>query len=288
MKVLITACNSFLGRGFGAYLEKKKVKVYGTVRNSDSDFHPHWLEDRLTCSLESPPTRLMLPPVDVIIHLAHDFSAKSAEVNIIGTQRIANSARSANIKTQVYISSYSAREDATSEYGKTKYHLERFFLSDGGVVARPGLILGNGGIFQRMVNLVEKFPVIPLLGGGRGEVPLISLNVLCESLYKILLLKHHKKPDYNIFLPKLITLKALLTTIAKTQGKTRLFVPVPALPLLMMIRMFSMLGIRLPINEDNIRGFVSNQDRVHTSDLELLRMDSMTLDATLAGMDLES
>ena len=54
-------------------------------------------------------------------------------------------------------------------YGKNKYDLEKWFLKiPHSKVIRPGLVVGNGGIYQRISGFVQRFKYLPLPGGGKG------------------------------------------------------------------------------------------------------------------------
>src|SRR6266511_4375276 len=83
----------------------------------------------------------------------------------------------------------SARPDAISAYGRTKFLAEQELLSLDGlriIILRPGLVVGPGGhgLFGRLVSSVMKLPLVPLPDGGRGLIQPIQVDDLCEAILR--------------------------------------------------------------------------------------------------------
>ena len=53
------------------------------------------------------------------------------------------------------------------------------------IIVRPGLVLGEGGIFSRISNFVNKSPIVPLPDGGKGCVSVITIERLCNEIIKL-------------------------------------------------------------------------------------------------------
>lgn len=68
----------------------------------------------------------------------------------------------------IFISSLGAFQEAKSNYGQTKFALERDVAAQGGISIRPGLVYGggNGGIVQSLDDLVKKVLELPLIDGS--------------------------------------------------------------------------------------------------------------------------
>ena len=56
------------------------------------------------------------------------------------------------------------------------------------IVLRPGLVYGPGsrGLYGRMRGMVERLPVLPLLGGGAAPVQPIHVDDLCRAILRAL------------------------------------------------------------------------------------------------------
>src|SRR5690606_11614113 len=124
-------------------------------------------------------------------------------------------------------SSYSAGSHATSIYGRTKWKIEKALATAGDVtVVRPGLVLGDGGIYGRISKVAGKFPVLPLPDGGRGRVPVITIERLCAEVASMVV-GNDGAGEANLFEPKTSSLRELVLTVAKARGKRPLILYLP-------------------------------------------------------------
>ena len=261
MNILLTGINSFIGCNLGRYLADCGHNVYGTVRNlTKVPSQAKWLKKNFIYELGGPPETFMFNDIDVVVHLIHDFRSGKMNVNIQGTQALYLTAKNSGVQYQIFISSYSAQKEAISEYGKTKYALELFFRKEQGIIIRPGLVLGNGGLFRRMVKLVQNFPVLPIPDGGKGRVPIIDIHTLCKSIVMIIASKLHENKEFNLFHNELISLKYLLQQIRHITKRKMIFINLPSGLLLLPLVFFKKIGIKLPISSDNLKGYIVNKD----------------------------
>ena len=133
--------------------------------------------------------------MDVVVHLAYDRKA-GIELNVEGVKRVFAAAAAAGVSRQIFVSSYSARPDALSEYGRLKYLLETFFLERGQTIVRPGLVIGNGGLFGRNMEQILHTPLMPLLNAGSDLLPVVAVEDLVTAMTTLL----HREPGaYNLF-----------------------------------------------------------------------------------------
>lgn len=272
MRVLITGVSSFIGSNLGAYLHEKGCTVCGTVRSERYEyFRPSWLHKSLQMDLHDVAGKhdsSIFEGVTTVIHLAHDFRENTVEMNIRATEWLAEHAAKSGVSRQIFFSSYSARPDAVSEYGIIKYRLEQYFLGRGHSIIRPGLVIGNGGMFLTFFQSIKRFPVIPLPDGGKGEVPIISIRQLCEVTHKIISLPTLSGSEFNLFYPDMTTMKTLVDAIKSVAGSRAVILPLPSVMLLWAVYAGKALGITLPFNVDSLRSFRKNQQRIHCSNIE--------------------
>ena len=274
MNILITGINSFIGCNLGRYLSGCGHNVYGTVRcPTKTSINFKWLIKSFIYELGAPPDPSMFNSIDTVIHLIYDFRPRQMELNIQGTQELCLTAKKGGVNHQIFISSYSARKDAISEYGRTKHALEGFFLKEQGFIVRPGLVLGNGGLFKRMVRLIQKFPVLPLIEDGSGLIPIVNIGILCKAINMIVTSKARVDKEFNLFHPELISLKYLLQQVSHFTKKKIVFMNIPVRLLVLALDFVGKVGIQLPITSDNLMGYIANRNVVHFSTLNELLQD---------------
>jgi uncharacterized protein YbjT (DUF2867 family) len=206
--------------------------------------------------------------VDCAIHLAHDFDGtKGAQRTLESTAAIAAQLKAAGVPRQLFFSSYSSGEHASSTYGRTKFAIEKAIEHIPGVViVRPGLVLGNGGLYGRIRKWARVLPIVPLPDGGRGAVPVIDIEKLCD-LSLNLALSSVEPTHANLFEVELKSLRQLVLEAAAQCQRKPWILPIPARWLTGLLVLAARLHIRLPVNADNLAGFMSNQSASHTSTL---------------------
>lgn len=186
----------------------------------------------------------------------------------VGTIALAEAARMAGVTRQVFVSSLSARPDATSEYGRTKLEIEAHFHDHSDVIVRPGMVIGNGGVFGRILDMARRHPVLPLPDGGRTRLPIIGTRSLCRCVEQVL---HGVGGiEVNLFYPEMPSLREIMTAVCRVIGKRRLFVPIPASLLLAPLVIFEKFRLKSPIDVENLRGYLTSRDPIHAPTTEYL------------------
>ncbi|MFZ5483244.1 MAG: hypothetical protein ACOZB0_03365 [Pseudomonadota bacterium] len=230
---------------------------------------PSWNGTCIKWSLGQGVPQTALAAVDCAIHLAHDFNGvQGAELTIDSTLAAITQLREAGARRQLFFSSYSAGEHATSLYGKTKLAIENALSGQQDVaIVRPGLVLGKGGIYGRIQEWARILPVIPLPDGGRGTVPVITIERLCHEVVN---LAHATLPvdEANLFETCPRSLRQLVIDAAGDVGRPPWIVPVPSSLIGWGLQVAQILRIPLPINADNLEGFLANQNACHVSTLK--------------------
>ena len=176
---------------------------------------------------------------------------------------------------QIFISSYSAHVAAVSDYGRAKLAVQTHCLERGHAVVRPGLVIGAGGMFQRMSDTVARHRVVPLVDGGRARVPFIGLEDLQLSMATIV--ERRLTGLFALFSPCRITLKGLMLEIRGAARRRTLLIPVPSGVLLGPVWLMGKLGVTLPIGVDSLRGLRANLNVEDPSDLPTFVPRPLTL-----------
>jgi nucleoside-diphosphate-sugar epimerase len=258
MKVFITGLNGFIASHSAAWLARQGHTVEGTSHSGGGKFRS------VAWSLGDPVDPGALAGVDLLIHAAHDFRPGAMNANIKGTLDMERAA-AGRVKRQILVSSLSALSEATSDYGVAKRTQEEHFLRQGHTIIRPGTVLGQGGLFGKIAGTVQRFPIVPLLDGGKATMTVIGVYDLCRALDQILRIQ--EPGQYNLYYEKMPTLASVVRTLAKTLQRRVVFVPVPSILLLLPLSALKALRIRTPIDVDNLKGYIASRAPDYKSDL---------------------
>lgn len=265
MRILILGASGFIGTHLVCELGSSGHEVIARCRSGlVAGFTGNCRAWELGNSIEIPPD----VPIDCAIHLAHDFGGVAgAKLTIEGTMRSVMELRRCGVVRQIFFSSYSARPNAPSVYGRTKYLLEQSLGDNQDVtIIRPGLVIGGGGIYGRIEKAAGILPIIPLPDGGRGLVPVIDIDRLCSETIRLATARTISNV-YNLFEPRLLSLRELTIGAAQKKGRRPIILPLPSPGVLLILTALEKLRIPLPVKADNLRGFIGNQQAGHVSDL---------------------
>lgn len=268
MNVFLTGLSGFVASHLAVQCANAGWIVRGSVRDAAS-FAPKFpCEEVRSLSLGTRPPAALFSGCDAVVHCAWDVSAGAGDLNVRGTRLLAEHARQSGVTRQVFISSYSAAPDAPTEYGQFKWKAETLFGTEvGDLVVRPGLVAGPGGLFGRIAAVIRRFPIVPLIAGGRVPVPLVAVDDLGQAVRRLLEARPARPRSFDVFHPDVPTMSQLVRAVARALGVRRLFVPIPAGLCIAPLRLVEWCGLRLPIVSDNVRAAVRNRRINRTPDL---------------------
>lgn len=227
MRLVVTGASGYIGTRLTHLASERGHDIVIASRKEPTYFTTSWLYFDLL-SLKA----LALPKeTDVVIHLAAnttqaDYFDKEAEV--ITAQRLVKSAQEVGAKF-IFVSSQTARPDAPTSYGITKWRIEQVVLSAGGNVARPGQVYGGElrGLFGTLVNTIHNLPLLPAFIPAPKVQP-IHVDDLAEGLLRIAERNDINPRIYCLATPKPVSFSEFLKNITKSRLRCqRLFFPVP-------------------------------------------------------------
>lgn len=261
LRILITGASGFIGTNLVREFSELGAYVTALTRTKSS---VEGAANVVKWTLGDTPPESALKAYDVAIHLAHDFAGKKGHLRTVeGTLHAIQVLREAGTKKQIVFSSLSASSGATSSYGLAKLAIEKHIVDEEDIfIIRPGLVLGDGGIYGRIRRWVKNHSYAPLPDGGRGRIDVIDIKKLCRQTVLISLLEG-KNQEFNLFEPERTNLRQLVEREASSAGRKVFIIPIPSAALMSLLSIFEMLKMSLPVKSDNLAGFLANQSHDH-------------------------
>lgn len=285
MKVFVTGANGFLGSHLLRAFAAEGHDVHGSARGGAARVAlPAGRRHRL--ELGARPAAKLFAGCDALVHCAHDPRAEAFETNVEGTQRVARTARDAGVGLQIFVGSYSAHPAATGPYGRAKWQLERFFVEEGHCVLKPGLIVGDGGLFARILAAIRRLRIAPLIDGGRGEVPVVGIDDVVAASAR--LIREPRPGVFRLHLDERVPLRELIDAALALDGTRALRVPLPYALASLALTLAEPLPIALPIGRESLEAFRANQSVSDASDLSSLVERPQSLEEMLRRASRES
>jgi len=253
--VAITGANGFVGTILVNYFASKGWQVVGLVRDP-AKFTPQPNVRYVKYDLAKPIARDAFKGVTYIVHTAylkHDSQHTDAfDINLTAAKRLVKAAKDNKVKKIVFMSSMSAHDQAISVYGKQKLAIEKLITDAGGVSLRAGLIIGDGGIVKQMSEFMKSKHMVPLVGGGKQPLQIISVHDLARVIEQALVRK--ATGVFTVAHPTVYTYRSFYQNLANHLQIKVVFVPVPFYLLLGMMRTIALLRLPLAVSEDSLWG----------------------------------
>ncbi|MDP1665882.1 MAG: sugar nucleotide-binding protein [Methylobacter sp.] len=229
MKIVVTGANGYVGTRLITIGDKHGHVIVVASRQ------PPIIQENLWIPFDIYKANLIELPsgTDAIVHLAANTllannTDKKSEIN--AAVNLIKAAKEVGAKF-IFVSSQTARSDAPTAYGRTKWRIEQEVLSAGGWVVRPGQVYGGElrGLFGTLVSTVRRLPLLPAFIPAPKVQP-IHVDDLAEGLLRIAE-RGDVPPDvYCLAAVAPVSFSILLDTIAKSRLRCwRGFLPVPVL-----------------------------------------------------------
>ncbi|MBI5153913.1 NAD-dependent epimerase/dehydratase family protein [Candidatus Poribacteria bacterium] len=270
--VCITGANGFLGAELCRRFFQAGWEVRAGVRHPESYRAIDPRQPVFHCDLPDRLNEGGFVGADVCIHAAYSTRGADAEtarrVNEAGSRAVLAACRGAGVGHLVFVSSCSAHEAALSYYGRSKFAFEQQLDPGRDLAIRPGLIIGRGGLFERMCETIRSSGVIPLFDGGRQIVQTIHLDDAARGI--VLAVEQNRTGRIVLAEPEGIEMRELLRAVAGHLGRKPLFVPFPAGLALAVMRAIEAVGVRLPVTSENLLGLKGMIHQESAADLASL------------------
>lgn len=270
MKVAVTGGTGFVGKAIVRELVSRGHEVSLLVRNVPGPGSP--LLDGVRFVQGNVVTGDGLAELaegqDALIHLVGIIRESAANtfdaVHRRGSENAVRSAEEAGVGRYLHMSALGTREDAASEYHRTKWAGEKAVRASGleWTVFRPSIVFGPEDSFINMLaDLMKKSPVMPVFGGGQNLMQPIFVKDVATFYCMALEMDRAGRKTYELGGPDVLSFIQILNVVKKVLNIKCLFLPVPLWFVSPFVRVGSKLGIQGPItpdqlvmlSEDNIR-----------------------------------
>jgi nucleoside-diphosphate-sugar epimerase len=259
-KVVITGANGFLGSFLCNYFQKKNWNVTALAHrfplgNSAPQEESGGKVRYHLFNLSQPPDEEILENTDCLIHCAYAKASKGStnfSLNAEGTKRLLQLSRNCGVKKNIFISSLASQEDALSVYGRQKYACEQFFRQPGDLILRPGLIIGNGGLYGQMRSYLKKSRFLPLISGGTQAMQTIQINELANTIE--LCIQNNVSGTFSLASTEKLTYKEFYRILCSNLQVKPVFISIPYSILYAFLSLSETLKIPLPVNRENLLG----------------------------------
>lgn len=280
--VLITGCNGFIARNLAQRLKRQNFFLIG-VSSSENSRYSYDLFFKV-CLGEPLPEEIFSRPIDTVIHTAYFSGANEYQVNLLGTKLWAKQLLERGTRMQIFLSSISSLRSGSSEYGRAKYEIGQWFNSNGLTSLNLGLVIGRGGLFQRIYNIFKVSPVIPLIDGGSENIYFLGVNQLSKFIEEYCCLDADQRVDAPImfFQPDPVRMIELYKVLSSVMHKKRIFISISS-NLVYKILVFweKYIRVKLPINKNNLKGLKQNENLAIESDFKDLGIKPLELERVI-------
>lgn len=188
-----------------------------------------------------------------IIQEGRGFTFRS--IHVEGTRNVLAAAKQAGARHVLYQSALGTRENAKSEYHRTKWEAEQLVKESGipFTILRPSLIYGAGDAFtNRLSEMIRLSPVLPVIGSGRSRVQPISIDDVAACIVKAVQDEAFFNRTFEIGGPEQLTYEQVTQAIAEALGVNRPTVHMPMLFMRTMAKVAETVLPRPPVTTDQL------------------------------------
>jgi nucleoside-diphosphate-sugar epimerase len=196
---------------------------------------------------------------DAVLHIAGIVEEKPPEVtfeavNVGGTRNLLAEADVAGVQRFVYVSSLGA-DTGQSAYHASKREAEelvRRFAGDW-LILRPGNVYGPGDeVISFLLQTVRSAPAAPVIEGGDHPFQPLHADDLGTALALAVARSDLSRRVLLLAGPEVTTTNDLLDRIARLTGREPVRLSVPGALATLGAQAASMLGVRVPLNQDKV------------------------------------
>lgn len=249
--VAITGSSGFIGQHLCKYFAECGWHVIALQRSKHRFSHPRITVVQYTIEDELPSA---VNAANYIIHAAYIKAQDDRDAfkkNVSAAKRLLKWTEAEVSRKIIFLSSLSALEDANSVYGQQKFQIEQLFISTH-VVIKPGLVIGNGGLFGEMKKYLMTKNTVPVFGNAMQPLQSIHVHDLCKFIELVI---NKNRPGVFVAAEEdPVPYITFYSEIGRLLNKKIRFVQVPFWFIKWVITVATLFRIKLPITLDSVKG----------------------------------
>lgn len=196
---------------------------------------------------------------DAVLHIAGIVEERPPQVtfdavNVGGTRNLLAEAEVAGVKRFVHVSSLGA-DSGASAYHVSKRQAEelvRRFPGDW-LILRPGNVYGPGDeVLSYLLQAVRSAPAVPVIDGGDQPFQPLHAEDLGAALAVAVTRTDLSRQVLLLAGPEVTTTQDVLDRLARLTGRDPVRLPVPGALAALGAQAASLLGVRVPLNDDKV------------------------------------
>lgn len=270
MKILVTGAAGFLGSAIVRLAVERGHDVRAFVRRADAPGIPGLDSDACEIVLGDMTRPETMPAAvagaNAIVHCAATTSEGAPDydlsyaTNVRGTVDLLRAAEAAGAPSPrwIQISSMSAHPASSSVYGRTKLAADEAVRASAlpWTILRPAIVYGPGGrgLVAKTAALMEKLPVVPVVGDGRQSVRPAFVGDVARAVLACLASPATVGKSYMLGSRDDVSFDDFLRELARSRGLRRPLVHLPIPAAMAIARTLALLTKNPPLTPDNVLG----------------------------------
>jgi nucleoside-diphosphate-sugar epimerase len=258
-RVAITGATGYLGSVLSDHLSNRGDEVVALTRRRPERAVSEWRH----FELGRPVGGAIFQDVDTLIHAAWVLSGKDTSQlwreNVIGSRRLIEAAVAAGVQKVMFVSSMSAYFGTRQAYGLMKLAVERTALDMGCVVVRPGLVYGESpGGMAGTLRKISRLPLWPRFKSAK--LFLAHEDDVAHAIASVI--DHYDELSGEVIglaNPQSVDLPSIFAGLSP-EHKRRPSLPVPAGPVMAVLRLLEGAGVPFPFRSDSLLGLIEAVD----------------------------
>jgi NADH dehydrogenase len=177
------------------------------------------------------------------------------KINVEGARNVALAAASAGVRRFVHVGALGAQNNEKYPYLLSKWRGEEAVKSAGlpYVIPRFSIIFGEGDEFTNsLAGLVRVFPIVPVAGSGKNKFQPIHVEDAARCVALSMETPELTGRTLELGGPQYLTYDDIVSVIAKTLGKRRPRIHVPAALMKPMAAVMELTTPRTPVTPDQL------------------------------------
>ena len=196
---------------------------------------------------------------DAVLHVAGIVEERPPQVtfeavNVGGTRNLLAEAEVAGVKRFVHVSSLGADQGASAYHASKRQaeELVRRFPGDW-LIVRPGNVYGPGDeVLSYLLQVVRTAPAVPVIEGGDQPFQPLYAEDLGAALAVAVTRTNLSRQVLLLAGPEVTTTQDVLDRLARLTGRDPVRLPVPGALAALGAQAASLLGVRVPLNDDKV------------------------------------